>query len=727
MRFPQRGPRPEGVRPGMTVDGRYLLVRGLSRGPVGEVWLADDLELGRDVVLKRLAVDGAAGSDRLWAEARALARFSHPHVVTLYHAVRGRAASWLVMEHVPGGSLEGRPGLSPGVAARIGAQIADALAALHAEGIVHCDIKPGNVVVTGDGTAKLADFGAAYRVGGTATITPNSAVSYTPDYAAPEVVRGRPQPESDVFSLGATVYALVTGEPPRRGGHGPRHAGGHGPGRSGEHGPGRAGKHGPERAGEHGPERADGPEPEREPRRAGERPADRVEAFVSVREAAGGAVTMGADVGPLADVLAAMLRRDPGERPDAAEARRRLEEVADPAGAIPALVRDADDEPEPGRLPALRRLVRGGTGRRRPGWGRPAGVLATALAAVLAVVLWASGGGPAPEPGPGTGVAESGVTESGVTESGVTESGVTESGRPAEGTPSAGSPHRPPAARDVLGDRRTADPCALLRPATLGRFGRTELDRDYGNFDRCDVLVSPPSDTVVDVKVDLDLDPPPEQAKAATTTGIVTVVADPGESHACNRTLVLDGVTDTTITVTAKRDDDGEAALCDIADAATADAVRTLNRGPLARRSPGFPAESLAQQDACTLLDARALEVVPGIDAADPDRGYGGWDCEWESTTSDTRLDLTFDRGEPPDAAGGTSTRLNGRPAYVRPAGEGEETCLVQVVHRTYPDVHGRTAAETLRILVGGSRPTERLCRMATHLADAATARLPRA
>jgi serine/threonine protein kinase len=76
----------------MTVDGRYLLVRGLSRGPVGEVWLADDLELGRDVVLKRLAVDGAAGSDRLWAEARALARFSHPHVVTLYHAVRGRAA-----------------------------------------------------------------------------------------------------------------------------------------------------------------------------------------------------------------------------------------------------------------------------------------------------------------------------------------------------------------------------------------------------------------------------------------------------------------------------------------------------------------------------------------------------------------------------------------------------------------------------------------------------------
>ncbi|MFD0472530.1 hypothetical protein ACFQ0B_32725 [Nonomuraea thailandensis] len=93
----------------------------------------------------------------------------------------------------------------------------------------------------------------------------------------------------------------------------------------------------------------------------------------------------------------------------------------------------------------------------------------------------------------------------------------------------------------------------------------------------------------MDVRVDLDLDPPPEQAKATRTTGIVTVVADPGESHACNRTLVLEGVADMTITVTAKRDDDGEAPLCEIADAATADAVRTLNQGPLARRSPASP------------------------------------------------------------------------------------------------------------------------------------------
>ncbi|GAA2403640.1 hypothetical protein GCM10010191_09010 [Actinomadura vinacea] len=151
------------------------------------------------------------------AEARALARFSHPHVVTLYDAVREKGTSWLVLEYVPSGSLDRWPTIEPALAARIGAQIADALAALHAEGIVHCDIKPGNIVITENGSAKLTDFGAAYRVEGRETITPNAGIGYTRAFAAPEVVRRRPEPASDVFSLGATVYALVVGEPPRQG------------------------------------------------------------------------------------------------------------------------------------------------------------------------------------------------------------------------------------------------------------------------------------------------------------------------------------------------------------------------------------------------------------------------------------------------------------------------------------------------------------------------------
>ncbi|MEV0503958.1 serine/threonine-protein kinase, partial [Streptomyces spectabilis] len=220
------------MRRGTTVGGRYRLVRGPLHGGMGEVWIARDQRLPRQVILKRLRRRDRRGTrsdrrefDRIEAEARALARFSHPHVVTLHDVLtlpegrcslpRRRTASWLVMEYVSGGSLADRPPLAPRRAARVGAQVAAALAALHAEGIVHGDVKPGNVVTTPEGLAKLADFGAAYRVGGQETITSPGVLSYTPDYAAPEVVRGRPEPASDVFSLAALLHTLVTGRPPR--------------------------------------------------------------------------------------------------------------------------------------------------------------------------------------------------------------------------------------------------------------------------------------------------------------------------------------------------------------------------------------------------------------------------------------------------------------------------------------------------------------------------------
>ncbi|MQA85580.1 MAG: protein kinase [Streptosporangiales bacterium] len=188
-----------------------------------EVWIAHDAAEGRDVVLKRarLTGNGQGALGRLQAAARALDRLKgHPHVVALYetrHVEEGEAAGfWLVVEYGSGGSLDQQPRMRPEQAARIGAQIADALTALHAEGIVHCDVKPGNVVLTGDGTAKLTDFDSAYRVAGRVTVTPNAPLSYTPDYAAREIARGNiPIPESDVFSLAATLHALVAGKPPR--------------------------------------------------------------------------------------------------------------------------------------------------------------------------------------------------------------------------------------------------------------------------------------------------------------------------------------------------------------------------------------------------------------------------------------------------------------------------------------------------------------------------------
>ncbi|PZG19757.1 DUF3558 family protein, partial [Nonomuraea aridisoli] len=286
--------------------------------------------------------------------------------------------------------------------------------------------------------------------------------------------------------------------------------------------------------------------------------------------------------------------------------------------------------------------------------------------------------------------------------------------------PSDGTRHA-----DVIGDRRTADPCALLRPVTLGRFGPAGLDPDLGNFDRCHVLIRPPDGPVVDVEVGFDLDPPPEQAPPKRVTGDVAVVEGPAQSHACTRTLTVAGVTGATITITAERDGSGTAPLCEIADAATGDAANALDQGVIARR-PAPPAHSLAHRDACTLLDAQSLEVVPGVDAAAPDRGFGGWGCGWASTTGDVRVTLGFHRGPPPDAAGGASTQVNGFRAFVRPDGDGDETCLVEVPYRSYAGRAGQTAAESLRLVTSGSLPEDELCRMAAGLAGSAAARLPR-
>jgi len=271
---------------------------------------------------------------------------------------------------------------------------------------------------------------------------------------------------------------------------------------------------------------------------------------------------------------------------------------------------------------------------------------------------------------------------------------------------------------------RTVDPCSLIRPADFARFGDTELDRAYGNFDRCDVLVHRADGGVVDVKVDLD-NGQPETTTGATTEGHVRILREPAESDNCTR-LLLPAGTDAMVSVSAKLAEDGSAPLCDIADQATERAVSVLNKGLLTPRSD-FPAGSLAHEKACALLDAKALETVPGIDADDPDEGYGNFSCDWHSTTSDLDVELRFDRGQPLSAADGTLTRIEGRRALIQPAGEGEDTCLVRVEQRTFRNDQTRTQAETLNLFVAGDRSEAELCRMATALATAGAARVPRA
>lgn len=188
---------------------------------MGEVWLCEDELLGRQVAAKQVGVlPGESVPDlaRALREARSSAALNHRHVVAVYDAVETDDHIWLVMEYVPGATLaeliaqEGR--LDPARVATIGAQVADGLAAAHARGTVHRDVKPGNVLV-GDGDfAKISDFGIA-RTTGEAQLTRSDLVMGTPHYFSPQLARGAdPSPADDVWALGATLYAAVEGAPP---------------------------------------------------------------------------------------------------------------------------------------------------------------------------------------------------------------------------------------------------------------------------------------------------------------------------------------------------------------------------------------------------------------------------------------------------------------------------------------------------------------------------------
>src|SRR5918997_4627293 len=200
---------------------------------MGVVWRAHDVRLDRTVALKELLMQpGLAEAEAETARARAMregriaARLQHPHAICVYDvALDGgstgtgdRVVPWLVMEHLPSRSLATvlaeQGTLPPHEAARVGRQVAAALAAAHKAGIVHRDVKPGNILLGRNGTVKITDFGIS-RASWDATVTRTGVLAGTPAYFAPEVARGElPGPAGDVFSLGSTLYAAVEGEPP---------------------------------------------------------------------------------------------------------------------------------------------------------------------------------------------------------------------------------------------------------------------------------------------------------------------------------------------------------------------------------------------------------------------------------------------------------------------------------------------------------------------------------
>ena len=205
------------------ISGRYSLEREIGRGATGAVWLGRDETLGRPVALKRIGLlPGTDQTDlaRAEREARLSARLHHPHVVGVYDAVvdRDTGAWWLVMEHVDGPDLgrlvRDRGPLSPDQTAHLMAQAADALAAAHAAGIVHRDVKPSNILLDPAGQVKLTDFGIA-RILSDPALTQTGLVTGSPAYLAPEVAAGaRGDEASDVWSLGATMFHVLSGYPP---------------------------------------------------------------------------------------------------------------------------------------------------------------------------------------------------------------------------------------------------------------------------------------------------------------------------------------------------------------------------------------------------------------------------------------------------------------------------------------------------------------------------------
>jgi serine/threonine-protein kinase len=203
--------------PDTVIAGRYRLDDLLGSTAMSEVWRAEDLELGRHVAIKLLAPE--ADTARFEREARAVASLAHPNITQLYDYGHSERRPYIVLEYLPGGTLEdrlrdGKP-LPDDEAFDIAAGVAAGLAHAHARGVVHRDLKPANVLFDEEGRPKLADFGLARMAAGEGTLTEAGTLLGTAAYISPEQALGEPATaSSDVYSFGVILYRLLTGRLP---------------------------------------------------------------------------------------------------------------------------------------------------------------------------------------------------------------------------------------------------------------------------------------------------------------------------------------------------------------------------------------------------------------------------------------------------------------------------------------------------------------------------------
>jgi eukaryotic-like serine/threonine-protein kinase len=206
---------------GLLLGGRYRLDQVLGQGGMATIFRATDSKLGREVAVKVLRPEFGSDAqfvERFRHEAQAAASLNHPNIVAVYDYGTDPAGPYIVMEQVAGGDLSvalGEHGaLPPTAVARIGQQVADALAAAHARGLVHRDIKPSNILLSPDGRVQVADFGIAH-VAARSPVTSTGITLGSVLYFSPEQARGdTSSPASDVYSLGLVMYELLTGQRP---------------------------------------------------------------------------------------------------------------------------------------------------------------------------------------------------------------------------------------------------------------------------------------------------------------------------------------------------------------------------------------------------------------------------------------------------------------------------------------------------------------------------------